>query len=61
MHCPFCRHPDSQVIDSRKLMKARLRRRRSCPNGRRFTTVRPRCWPVVKREDGVTEPFSGER
>ncbi|HEX3963922.1 MAG TPA: transcriptional regulator NrdR, partial [Trebonia sp.] len=40
MYCPFCRHPDSRVIDSRVADDGTaIRRRRSCPEcGRRFTT-----------------------
>ena len=41
MHCPFCRHPDSRVVDSRETDEGQaIRRRRSCPEcGKRFTTV----------------------
>lgn len=59
MHCPFCRHPDSRVVDSREADDgAAIRRRRSCPEcGRRFTTVETASLQVVKRS-GTTEPFS---
>ncbi|MGH3343228.1 MAG: transcriptional regulator NrdR [Carbonactinosporaceae bacterium] len=59
MHCPFCRHSDSRVIDSRVADDgAAIRRRRSCPEcGRRFTTVETAALLVVKRS-GATEPFS---
>jgi transcriptional repressor NrdR len=59
MHCPFCRHPDSRVVDSREADDgAAIRRRRSCPEcGRRFTTVETASLSVLKRS-GVTEPFS---
>ncbi|MBN7325911.1 transcriptional repressor NrdR [Mycobacteroides abscessus subsp. abscessus] len=59
MHCPFCRHPDSRVVDSREADEGQaIRRRRSCPEcGRRFTTVETAVLAVVKRS-GVTEPFS---
>ncbi|TSD96124.1 transcriptional repressor NrdR [Skermania sp. ID1734] len=62
MHCPFCRHPDSRVVDSREAEEgAAIRRRRSCPEcGRRFTTVETAVLAVVKRS-GVTEPFSREK
>ncbi len=62
MHCPFCRHPDSRVVDSREAEEGTaIRRRRSCPNcGRRFTTVETAVLAVVKRS-GVTEPFSREK
>ena len=41
MRCPYCRHADSRVVDSREADDgALIRRRRSCPEcGRRFTTV----------------------
>ncbi len=59
MRCPYCRHPDSRVVDSREADDGQLiRRRRSCPEcGRRFTTVEEPVLAVVKRS-GVTEPFS---
>lgn len=59
MHCPFCRHPDSRVVDSRTTDDgASIRRRRQCPDcGRRFTTVETASLMVIKRS-GVTEPFS---
>ncbi|MGK8491067.1 transcriptional regulator NrdR [Nocardia asiatica] len=62
MHCPFCRHPDSRVVDSREADEgAAIRRRRACPQcGRRFTTVETAILSVVKRS-GVTEPFSREK
>ena len=59
MRCPYCRHPDSRVVDSREQDEGQLiRRRRSCPEcGRRFTTVEEATLAVIKRS-GVTEPFS---
>jgi len=56
MHCPFCRNPDSRVVDSRETDEGQaIRRRRSCPEcGRRFTTVETAVLAVVKRS-GVTE------
>jgi transcriptional repressor NrdR len=62
MHCPFCRHGDSRVIDSREVEDGQaIRRRRSCPAcGRRFTTVEELVLAVVKRS-GVTEPFSRDK
>jgi len=59
VHCPFCRHPDSRVIDSRSTEDgAAIRRRRSCPQcERRFTTQETVLLMVAKRS-GVTEPFS---
>ena len=62
MHCPFCRHTDSKVIDSRTTEDGTaIRRRRSCPEcNRRFTTVETAALLVVKRS-GVTEPFSRDK
>jgi transcriptional repressor NrdR len=59
VHCPFCRHTDSKVIDSRTTEDGTaIRRRRACPEcGRRFTTIETATLLVVKRS-GVTEPFS---
>ncbi|HET7476025.1 MAG TPA: transcriptional regulator NrdR [Dermatophilaceae bacterium] len=59
MHCPFCRHTDSRVIDSRTADDGTaIRRRRQCPQcGRRFTTLESASLTVVKRS-GVSEPFS---
>jgi transcriptional repressor NrdR len=59
VRCPYCRHADSRVVDSREADDGQLiRRRRSCPEcGKRFTTVEEAVLAVVKRS-GVTEPFS---
>jgi transcriptional repressor NrdR len=58
VYCPYCRHPDSRVIDSRVSDDGvAIRRRRSCPVcGRRFTTQETVILMVAKRS-GVTEPF----
>jgi transcriptional repressor NrdR len=62
LHCPFCRHTDSRVVDSRATDDGTsIRRRRQCPEcGRRFTTVETASLTVVKRS-GVSEPFSREK
>jgi transcriptional repressor NrdR len=62
MHCPFCRHTDSRVVDSRATDDGTsVRRRRQCPQcSRRFTTVETASLTVVKRS-GVSEPFSREK
>ena len=59
MRCPYCRHPDSRVVDSREQDEGQvIRRRRSCPEcSRRFTTVEEATLAVIKRS-GVTEPFT---
>lgn len=62
MHCPFCRHADSRVVDSRTADDgASIRRRRQCPEcHRRFTTVETASLSVLKRS-GATEAFSREK
>lgn len=62
MYCPYCRNPDSRVIDSRTADDgAAIRRRRSCPEcGRRFTTQETVILMVGKRS-GVTEPFNRDK
>ena len=62
MRCPFCKHDDTKVVDSRVADEGQaIRRRRSCAAcGRRFSTVETAVLSVVKR-NGVTEPFSREK
>ena len=62
MFCPFCRYPDSRVIDSRTSDDGlSIRRRRQCPDcGRRFSTTETASLNVVKRS-GVVQPFSREK
>ena len=62
MHCPFCRHSDTKVSDSRATEDgSAIRRRRLCPAcERKFTTVEQIVLTVVKRS-GVIEPFSREK
>jgi len=62
MHCPFCRHTDSRVVDSRAADDGTsIRRRRQCPEcGRRFTTVETASLAVTKRS-GASEPFSRDK
>lgn len=62
LHCPFCRHTDSRVVDSREVDEGQaIRRRRSCSEcGRRFTTSESIVLAVVKRS-GVTEQFSRDK
>ncbi len=58
MHCPFCRHTDTRVLDSRVSEDgSAIRRRRACQScGKRFSTTEQMQLTVVKRS-GVTEPF----
>ncbi|MEN9713450.1 MAG: hypothetical protein RLZZ164_114 [Actinomycetota bacterium] len=62
MHCPFCRYPDSRVIDSRTSDDgASIRRRRECPQcNQRFSTTETASLMVIKRS-GVIEPFSRDK
>ncbi len=62
MYCPYCRHADSRVIDSRTAEDgAAIRRRRSCQEcGRRFTTQETVILMVGKRS-GATEPFNRDK
>ncbi|KQN99762.1 MULTISPECIES: transcriptional regulator NrdR [Arthrobacter] len=59
MYCPYCRNPDSRVVDSRLADDgSAIRRRRQCPQcGRRFSTVETTSLSVIKRS-GAGEPFS---
>jgi len=59
MYCPFCRNPDSRVVDSRVTEDgSAIRRRRQCSEcGRRFTTLETTSLTVIKRS-GAGEPFS---
>ena len=62
MHCPFCRNPDTRVVDSRVSDDGlAIRRRRQCPQcHRRFSTTETASLNVIKR-NGVLEPFSREK
>jgi transcriptional repressor NrdR len=61
MHCPFCDHSDTKVIDARNHRDAPVKwRRRSCSEcGRRFTTYEriEDLLPIVVKRDGRREPF----
>jgi transcriptional repressor NrdR len=52
MHCPYCRHADTRVIDSRTADDGGAIRRRR----KRFSTVEQMQLAVLKRS-GATEPF----
>lgn len=58
MHCPYCRHTDTRVVDSRMADDgSAIRRRRTCTEcNKRFSTVEQMQLVVVKRS-GATEPF----
>ncbi len=64
MMCPFCRHDETKVVDSRASQDCAIRRRRECLScGRRFTTYeRVEESPVkVVKKDGTRVPFDRER
>jgi transcriptional repressor NrdR len=62
VYCPYCRHTDTRVLDSRVADDGTsIRRRRTCPVcEQRFTTVEQMQLTVVKRS-GATEPFSRDK
>ena len=62
MHCPFCRHNDTKVLDSRVAEDGgSIRRRRVCAEcEQRFTTLELLQLTVVKRS-GATEAFSRDK
>ncbi|HEX7682344.1 MAG TPA: transcriptional regulator NrdR [Trinickia sp.] len=61
MRCPFCRHEDTQVVDSRVSEDgAAIRRRRRCPAcDKRFTTYErvELTLPAVVKKDGSRSEF----
>jgi transcriptional repressor NrdR len=61
MRCPFCRHDDTQVVDSRVSEDgAAIRRRRRCPAcDKRFTTYErvELALPSVVKKDGTRTEF----
>ncbi len=61
MHCPFCQHNDTRVIDSREVDDgATIRRRRECPQcGERFNTFETAeiKLPAVVKSNGRREAF----
>lgn len=65
MHCPYCQHPDTRVIDSRLAKEGRsIRRRRQCEKcSERFTTfeVAEETMVEVEKRDGQTEMFDPEK
>ena len=61
MHCPFCTHEDTKVIDSRLAADGQqVRRRRECEKcGERFTTFESAelVMPRIVKTDGNREPY----
>jgi transcriptional repressor NrdR len=65
MRCPFCRDPETKVIDSRLANEGdSVRRRRECVTcGERFTTfeMAELVMPRIVKQDGTREPFNEEK
>ena len=61
MHCPFCSHEETKVIDSRLAARgSEVRRRRECQScGERFTTYESAelVMPHLIKRDDRREPF----
>jgi len=65
MKCPFCKHPDTQVVDTRESEDGdRIRRRRRCLScDKRFTTyetVELRM-PQIVKQNGMRSEFDEEK
>ncbi len=62
MKCPFCQHPDTQVVETREVEDATaLRRRRRCAGcDKRFTTYERAevSFPAVVKKDGRRVEYS---
>ncbi len=65
MHCPFCQHDETKVIDSRLAGEGtQIRRRRECLScGERFTTfeMAELLMPLLVKSDGRREPFDEQK
>ena len=65
MHCPFCQHSDTRVIDSRVSEDgATIRRRRGCEAcGERFSTLEmiELKLPAIIKSDGRREAFDARK
>jgi len=62
VHCPYCKHCDTKVLDSRVADDGTsIRRRRVCQScEKRFTTVEQMQLTVLKRS-GTSEPFNRDK
>ncbi|MFA7506005.1 MAG: transcriptional regulator NrdR [Burkholderiaceae bacterium] len=65
MRCPFCEHPDTQVVETRESDDGgSIRRRRRCLNcDKRFTTYeRPDLqYPTIVKRSGLRAEFDREK
>lgn len=65
MRCPYCKHPETSVVDSRDAKEeTEIRRRRECVGcQRRFTTYEraDSVYPWVVKKDGRREMFDPDK
>ena len=64
MHCPYCQHDDSKVLDTSHDSHGGIRRRRECLKcGQRFSSYeRPiLATPLIIKQDGAREEFDREK
>lgn len=65
MHCPFCAHPETRVIDSRLVAQGgQIRRRRECIScSERFTTFETAelQMPKIIKQDATRETFNEDK
>jgi len=65
MHCPFCNHDETKVIDSRLAGEGRqIRRRRQCLScSERFTTFETAelVMPRIVKSDDTRQPFDEDK
>ncbi|PJK11453.1 transcriptional regulator NrdR [Lysobacteraceae bacterium NML08-0793] len=65
MHCPFCQHAETRVVDSRVSEDGTtIRRRRGCEAcGERFSTLESidLKLPTIIKSDGSREPFNAHK
>lgn len=64
MHCPYCQHTQSKVLDTTHDSRGGVRRRRECDNcNQRFSTYeRPiLATPLLIKQDGTREEFDREK
>ena len=65
MKCPYCHHPDTQVVDSRNSEEGdAIRRRRQCGQcGKRFTTYERAelMFPTLVKNNGTREDYNRDK
>lgn len=64
MHCPYCQHQKSRVVDTTKNAPGGIRRRRECLQcGERFSTLERAilATPLLVKQDGTREEFDREK